>query len=263
MTKFDYIGYLKELAEQRREGFFDDEDLCRTVNEIGEGMSIGEFNNFLDQYPHFAKYFEFKKDADIIIIRPIREGDIQELFKFHNLFYRELFERPQQETEQKLPNLVSLIAEIEGKIIGLAEYTLEPTDPFGESKVYCGCAYLDKLIIDPRFRRKKTGSLLVHQVVKDTYENSCLHKLVLYSPEKSCEFYEKNGFLTDGTIAEKENLKFTKFILPFFPKEYSFLRGINIDDKLLEEDKPRFQDNIVFDILRTNLPDPRKFKIEY
>ncbi len=81
------------------------------------------------------------------------------------------------------------VAEDEGKIIGHAVYYFAYYTWVGKS------IYVDDLYVEPEYRRKKIGSMLLHEVFKQAEREGCkrVRWQVLDWNENAIKFYSKLG----------------------------------------------------------------------
>lgn len=118
---------------------------------------------------------------DEVVIRPARPADAADLAKFIEPFVIEgrLLQRTAEELEQLLPNC--FVAEVEGRIVGCAALEVY------SSKL----AELRSLAVEPAYRGRGTGRLLVQACVNRARYQNVLEVMAITSSE---EFFKACGF---------------------------------------------------------------------
>lgn len=194
MSEFDRDLYIEELKKQASEGLITDEEYKESLAFIE--ADIGQ-----------------KTETSSITIESYPNPDEEVLRRFHDLFYREIFERPKNKSDEDnecvFQEVDRFVAKIEGKIIGLAEYANEPCEKYEHS------TYLDKLIVVKKHRGKNVSRQLLEHVVRDTYQINGINELILHAPEYLMHFYQKLGFFTDYEIFKEGEVPLKRFVLPY------------------------------------------------
>lgn len=186
---FNLEEYLQDLAEQRDAGLLDEEEYQETLRRITKE--------------------ETSSPRIKVNVEPISEEE-PIIKRLADLYYRELFGRVQNDSDQKLVNDV-LLARCGSKVAGALWYTLEPTPG------YRGCNYLDMLYVLPEFRKAGVGTELLSRLLTYTPENFCI---ITYAWKPSQDFYSRHGFLATDRTDEKEGQSFRLMVLPLTKKSF-------------------------------------------
>ena len=263
-----YFSYLEDLEEDLKNGLLTQDEFNETLAALGISTKAAPSSKIIIQY---ANSTDQPEDED------------EQISRLHNLFYVDCFGRGKRDSDKTLEDTQTILAYSNDEVIGLADYVIEPETPFG---TYHGCAYLDKLIVNPKSRKKGIGSLLLHQVLSDVHPIEGIDRLVLFSIGNARQFYQLNGFFIDEEVEYKEGIEIRKTTLPLTPKAYvetvssifaDALAAHNLDNeelrkhmKTLEEYasdytfdiKPEFDDNVFFKLIRSNLPAPENYEVK-
>jgi predicted GNAT family N-acyltransferase len=249
MSSPEIEEYVKELKSDLERGLISQEEFDDSLTSLG-----------------------IKKDNELprIVVRTAEPEDYTKIEQFSDLFYRELFGRPKGEKDEDLDNSRKLIARTEDDgIIGFAEFSVEPTE------AYNGCVYLDKVVIDHRFRCSGIGSLLIYEIIRMMYELGKIEQMVLHAPENICGFYARNGFFVTPGVEKEEGVELRKLVLPFTKNAYTEVHHDleepecdrcteyrqHLDEKVRDIEEEKFEENSFLELLRKNLPPKEKYEL--
>jgi glucosamine-phosphate N-acetyltransferase len=97
---------------------------------------------------------------------------------------------------EKLPQYYHIFMyELEGKVIGTVKILIE-------QKWYsekCYLAHIEDVVIDKLYRGQGYGKALMESVLQFCKDQHC-YKVVLYCSDRNVPFYEKTGFIREGTF---------------------------------------------------------------
>lgn len=277
MEEFSIKQDLSEIVSQIEEGIVTEDEAREYLEMLSEEgiISLMDAENFL--ISNGLK--ELDKKENEIIIKYIDDKEIETINSFYSLFFHELLGRAPNEEDHKIHDSIKIVAEKDFADIGIhpigyVEYAFEP------SKAYEHACYIDKLIVDKRFRAKGVGSILLYNVVCDAYDENNIESVILHSYENSNDFYEKNGFIKTHEIFKEDDKDLLKMVLPFTkrcyvdicmheidPNESKILKiKKKLDKTILEEiedEKIVFEENPYLESLRFNLPKDVKYNVKH
>ena len=128
----------------------------------------------------------------MISIRKCKKSDLDELIKIEKQSFPSPYPDDLMKYFVKNKNSISLVAEIENKIIGYIFAVLKKGDD----------GHIVSIAVAPLQRRNKIGGSLLNQVIK-IFKYNKANKVVLevrITNEEAINFYKKFGFEIKGTL---------------------------------------------------------------
>ncbi len=274
MEDFNPNTYMQDLQYQYDSGMCSLEDLVASAELLGVELTGIEREN---------------KSQGIITIRPYDPStDERDVNALTNLFYRELYGKPNEPEENDNENTIlyngsTLVAEQNGKVIGFTNYNISPRP---EMRLTC---YLDNIMVTPRKRNLKIGNIMLNEIAKEAY-NADMTSIQLHSSESCRNFYEKNGFyvLNEYEFDPASGLMTMPTILPFNSAPYFNTKSsgfqepekhveIILEHRAMIEEQvnkpddldslfdtfngPVYEKNNFIKPLREDLPDPSTYRV--
>mgnify|MGYP006100575695 CR=1 FL=1 len=119
-------------------------------------------------------------------IRPLEKKDIDQVIKLWANAFSSNYDKEKCLTNVSDPNSITLIAEKNNTIIGVASlYIIQ--------KLTRKLGLIEDVAVNKNYRGNGTGKLLVENLVQLSFKNNC-DKIMLNASEQNIPFYEKMGF---------------------------------------------------------------------